>query len=266
MTVIQAFILGIIQGLTEFLPISSSGHLVVFQRLFDLKEGMPTFDIAVHLATLIAVVAVLWRDVLEVVKKPLGKYALLIVAGTIPTLIIAATFHDTFKSLLESGRGLGLGFLLTGVALWYAEGLKNRGKRLQETTYLDAAIVGFFQGIAILPAVSRSGLTLAGSLGRGLKRDFAIKFSFMLSIPTILAAAGKESYDVIKAGEGLAVEALPLIVGMLAAAVSGYFAVRFMLKLFTKTSLRVFSYYVIALGTLVLIDQLFIGHFFEKLF
>lgn len=267
MTIFEGIILGIVQGLSEFLPISSSGHLVLFQKLFGLEEGALTFGVAVHVATLISICFVLWKDIWGMVRRPLSKMTLLVVAGTIPTLVIAVAFNDAFEKLFQSGRTLGLEFILTGLILWFAEAVRSKNKGLEKVTYLDAAFVGVAQGIAILPAISRSGLTLAGSLTRGLNREFAIKFSFLLSVPAILAAAGKEGYDMLQAGAPAAgVELAPLLAGMLAAAVSGYFAVRFMLKVFSKASLKVFSYYVFALGALVLIDQLFFHRFFASLF
>lgn len=266
MTILEGIILGVIQGLSEFLPISSSGHLVLFQKLFGLEEGALTFDIAVHLATLISVCFVFWKDLWGMVRRPLSKMTLLVVAGTVPTLVIAVLFNDIFEKLFQSGRTLGLEFILTGLILWFAESVRSRNKGIETTSYTDAAFVGVAQGIAILPAVSRSGLTLAGALTRGLNREFALKFSFLLSVPSILAAAAKEGYDMLKAGVPAAgVEIVPLVAGMLAAAISGYLAVRFMLKVFSKVSLKVFSYYVFALGLLVIVDQLFFQHFFGRL-
>jgi undecaprenyl-diphosphatase len=264
LNIIQGFILGLIQGLTEFLPISSTGHLVLFQKLFGLTGGTVTFDIAVHLATLIGVCIVLKDDIIAIFKKPLGKMTLLIITATIPTLIIGATFSHLIKSLLESGKSLGLEFIFTGVVLWYAETVRSRNKGLEQTTYTDAGIIGIAQGIAILPAVSRSGLTLAGALSRGLNREFALRFSFLLSIPAILAATALDAYDAVKAGSlGANMGAAPLIVGMLVAAVTGYFAVKFMIRIFSKTSLKVFSYYVFVLGGLILVDQIFFHFFFS---
>jgi Uncharacterized bacitracin resistance protein len=268
MTTIQGFILGLVQGLTEFLPISSSGHLVLFQKLFGLSEGTFTFDIVVHLATLVGVFAILRKDIVEILKKPLGKLPLLIVVGTIPTGLIALAFNDVFKELFKSGKTLGLEFIFTGLVLYYAERIRTRNKGLKETTYGDAAVIGVAQGIAILPAVSRSGLTLAGALMRGLNREFAIKFSFLMSIPAILLGALKDGYDLVQEGgiSSANIDLLPLLVGALAAAISGYFAVKFMLRIFSKMSLKIFSYYVIVVGLLVLVDQLFFRHFFTSLF
>lgn len=264
MTVLQGFILGLIQGLTEFLPVSSSGHLVLFQKFFGLTEGTFTFDIAVHLATLVGVVIVLKKEVMEVLRKPFGKLSMLVIAGTIPTIIIAAAFGAVFKKLFESGATLGLEFMFTGLVLWFAESIRSKNKVLEHTTFTDAAVMGVAQGLAILPAVSRSGLTLAGALMRGLNREFALKLSFLMSIPAILLGAAKDGYDLIKAGSAAAVniEVFPLIVGVIVAGISGYFAVKFMLRIFSRTSLKMFSYYVFFLGLLILADQLIFNQIF----
>lgn len=268
LTTLQALILGIVQGLTEFLPISSSGHLVLFQKLFGLKEGVVSFDIAVHVATLTAVFIIFRKDIFNMLRRPFGKLPMLLIVGTIPAVIIGVLFNDFIENAFETGSTLGLEFIFTGVILWYAESVKGKKKRLEQTTFTDAGIVGTAQGLAILPAVSRSGLTLAGALFRGLDREFALKFSFLLSIPAILGAAVLDLFDIIKSGSSLeaGIGITPLIAGMAAAAVSGYFAIKFMLKIFTRKSLKVFSYYVFALGIFVLFEQLFVGRLFGRLF
>ncbi len=265
MNLIQAIILGIIQGLTEFLPISSSGHLSLFQNLFGLKQGSITFEVAVHLATLIAVVIVLREDVIMMIKKPFSKLTLLVVAGTLPTVIIALVFKDLLVLLFDTGATLGIEFIITGLVLLYVEEKhkeKKNGKKLENMNYLDAGVIGTAQGIAIMPAISRSGLTLAGALFRGLDREFAIKFSFLMSIPAILGSVVLEGWDILKDGK-IAVETVPLLAGMLAAGISGYFAIKVMLKIFTKASLKYFSYYVFVVGGLVIIDQYFTRIFFK---
>jgi len=269
MTIFQGLVLGLVQGLTEFLPISSSGHLVLFQRLFGLSEGMLSFDIAVHLATLAAVVAIFRQELWSMIRHPTSKLTLLVIVGTIPTAIIGFALKGQIESLFESGRTLGIEFIATGLILIVAEALAKRRsvvKREAETTYLDAVAVGTAQGIAILPAISRSGLTLAGALACGIEREFALKFSFVMSIPPILGAGLLDAKDLLEAGTGLGVPALPLLVGMLAAAVSGYFAIRFMLKVFVKASLKYFSYYVFALGAVIIAEQVFSGRLFGRLF
>jgi undecaprenyl-diphosphatase len=269
MNTIQGIILGLVQGLTEFLPVSSSGHLVLFQKLFGISGGVLSFDIAVHLATLLAVFVVFRKDIWRMISHPTSKLTLLVVVGTIPTVIIGFAFKDLIDSLFESGRTLGLEFIFTGLALIAAEALAKRqgkAKGEKEMSYLDAAIVGTAQGVAILPAVSRSGLTLAGSLACGVEREFALKFSFVMSIPPILGAGLLDAKDLVQAGAGLGMPVLPLAAGMVAAAVSGYFAIRFMIKVFSKASLKYFAYYVFALGLAIVAEQIFSGRIFGRLF
>ena len=270
MNIFQGFFLGLIQGLTEFLPISSSGHLVLFQKLFDVKKGVMTFDVAVHLATLLSVVWIFREDVIHMIKKPFSKLTLLVVVGTIPAGIIGIVFKDAIEKIFESGATLGLEFILTGIILWFAETIRSKNKGLDKTTYFDATVVGVAQAIAILPAISRSGLTLAGALMRGLNREFALKLSFLISMPAILGAAVFDLKDMLKpeAAAAASLDLWPLLIGMVTAAVSGYFAVKFMLKIFSKTSLKLFSYYVFALGALIIIEQIIRGSnsIFGKLF
>ncbi|RCX09070.1 undecaprenyl-diphosphatase [Anaerobacterium chartisolvens] len=268
MNVFQGIVLGIVQGLTEFLPISSSGHLVLIQKLFGIKEGVLTFNVAVHFATVIAVIWIFREDILNMIKKPFSKLTLLVVVGTIPTAAIGFLFKDMFERISQSGKTLGIGFILTGVILWLAESIRSKNKGAEKTTYIDAAMVGVAQGIAILPAISRSGLTLAGALLMGLNREFALKFSFLMSIPPILGAALLDLKDIAEPGSTAlaSIGVWPLIAGIVAAGVSGYVAIRFMLRIFSKVSLKVFSYYVFALGILIILEQLISGKIFPPLF
>lgn len=254
MNITQAIILGLIQGLTEFLPISSSGHLVLFQKIFGINEPTLIFDTMVHVGTLAAVVTVLWREILSLLKKPFQKLTWLLLAGTIPTGIIGIMFKDYFEYMFKSGSTLGIEFLITGFVILFAERLSTGRKHVNETSYLDAAFIGVMQGAAIMPAISRSGLTISGALMRNLDREFAAKFSFLLSIPAILGAAVFQAKDIFEAGGGSIITA-PIVAGTIAAAAAGYFSVSFMIGLIKKGSMRYFSYYVFALGALVIIDQ-----------
>ena len=268
MNALQAVILGAVQGLTEFLPVSSSGHLVLFQRLFGLREGVLVFDIAVHLATLLAVIALFWRDVLGMIKKPFDKFTLLIVIGTVPAVVIGLLFKESIERLFESGRTLGLEFIATGLVLWFAESIRTKNKKLDETTDMDALWIGIAQAVAILPAVSRSGLTIAGALFRGLDRRFAAKFSFLLSIPAILGAAVldiPDALDTFRTSGNLGVPTLPLVIGMVIAFLSGWIAIRWMLRVLSRGSLRGFAVYVLILGVLILLEQIVRGRLFGTL-
>lgn len=259
----ESLFLGIVQGLTEFLPVSSSGHLVLFQRLFGIEEGALIFDVAVHVATVAALGTVFRREIWSMIRRPFSRLSLLVIAGTVPTGLIGVFLKDIFEEMFRSGSSLGVGFLVTGTVLWWAEKTRSRNKDLEQMSYTDALFIGTLQGVAIIPAVSRSGMTIAGALMRGLNRELAARFSFLLSIPAILGAAvvkAKPLIAMVKAGTGIS--AADIALGMLAAALSGYLAIRFMLWVIEKKSLRGFSWYVWALGIMVLADQFFIHRFF----
>lgn len=252
---LEAIILGIVQGLTEFLPISSSGHLVLFQKLFGLEEGNLTFDTMLHLGTLLAVFVVFRDDVVSMIKKPFSRLTILVVAGTIPTAIIGLTLKDLFEQLFASGRTIGVEFIITGIILWWAESRPFGFKKIEDITLVDAGVIGVLQGAAILPAISRSGLTIAGALFRGIERDTAAKYSFLLSIPSILGAVVLQGKDILAQGVG-DIQLLPMIVGTIISAFLGYIAIKWMLRLIAGGKLKFFSYYVWVLGLVILAAQL----------
>ncbi len=260
MTIFQAIILGIIQGITEFLPVSSSGHLVLLQKIFRVAEPSLTFGIVVHLGTLVAVFAVFWRDIVALLKKPIQKLTFLLIIGTIPAGIVGIVFKDFFESIFVSGSTIGFGFLITGMVLLFADSIRYGYKDIDETNVLDAVVVGVLQSIAIFPAVSRSGLTISGALFRNMDRDFAAKFSFLLSIPAILGAAVFDLKDVLEIGVDN-MDSLNLGVGFIFSAIFGYISIKYMIDILKRGKIRYFSYYVFALGALVLIDQ-FVLHIF----
>ena len=259
MQYLEAVILGIIQGLTEFLPISSSGHLVLFQKLFGLEEGNLTFDTMLHLGTLLAVFIIFWDDIVAMIKQPFSKLSILVVAGTIPTAIIGLALKDFFEQLFASGRTIGVEFIITGLILWWAESRPFGYKKIEDITLLDAGFIGVLQGAAIFPAISRSGLTIAGALFRGIERDTAARYSFLLSIPSILGAVVLQAKDIQKQGLG-DVQLLPMLVGTIVSAVFGYLAIKWMLRLIAGGKLKLFSYYVWFLGLVIVVAQL-LGRF-----
>lgn len=266
LTTLVAVILGLVQGLTEFLPVSSSGHLVLVQRLFGIQQEALLFDVILHLATLGAVLAAFYRDFLDILKQPFSRLTWLLVAGTIPTGLLGIAFQEPIGRLFASGQTLGAEFILTGFILWTAERIPPRSspKGLAEITTLDAAFIGTMQGIALLPAISRSGLTISGALLRGLERQTAARFSFLLSAPAILGAALVELKD-LPAAAGTTLPPGPVLVGTVAAAISGYLAIRFMLHVLTSSNMRLFSLYVWLLGAAILTDQLITHRFFPPL-
>ena len=273
MSVIEAIILGIVQGLTEFLPVSSSGHLVLLQKIFDIDEPGLFFDTMLHAGTLIAVFAVLWKDIWELLKKPIQKLTGFLILATIPAIIAALLFGNKIEEVFKSAKLLGFCFLITTVFLILAEIILRRTstatdekpllKNLNEMKWYDALVIGIMQAIAIPPGISRSGATIFGGLFRKLDRDSAARFSFLLSIPVILGAVVLQSKDLVTKGTAEDINVIAVIAGTLTAAIIGYFAVKFMLKIIREKSLLGFAIYTGVLGLLVILDQFLLNVVFK---
>jgi undecaprenyl-diphosphatase len=265
MGIFEAIILGMVQGITEFLPVSSSGHLVLLQKIFGISEPVLLFDTMVHVGTLAAVFIVLWKDIWAILRRIIQPLTGYLILATVPTVIAALIFRHIIEEAFQSAAFLGFAFLFTALALLISESLSRRPgieKNQTAMNWVDALIIGICQAIAIIPGVSRSGLTLSGSLARKLDRDFAARFSFLLSIPAILGALVLQLKDVLD-GEPLGgIGPGPIVAGMVSAAVVGFFAVKFMLRIVKTRSLRGFALYVAILGVLVLTDQHFLHIFF----
>ncbi|PWL94595.1 MAG: undecaprenyl-diphosphatase [Clostridiales bacterium] len=271
MSYIEATVLGLVQGLAEFLPISSSGHLALLQQWFGIKEdNVLLFAVLLHVGTLVSVFIVYWKDIWELIKeliitikdlvtgkglrleeRPVRKLGVMIIVATIPTGIIGLLFNDFFDSLYNSVVPIGIGLIITGILLVVAEktGRSNRG--ISQMNYRNALFVGTIQGIAICPGISRSGSTLFGSLLCNLDKAFAVKFVFLISIPSILGSAILEAPAAIESGIQMT-DVGPIIVGMAVAAISGLIAIKTMIKIVSGKKLSYFSYYVWILGAIVI--------------
>jgi undecaprenyl-diphosphatase len=256
----EAAILGIIQGLTEFLPISSTGHLYLGRHLFGLDEAGLFLDTMLHLGTLIAVILIYRREIVMMIRRPLSRLSLLVVVGTIPTAFIGLMFEDWFEKIAQTGMTIGWEFLATGLLLWMADTFKDKGKKsLEEISFGDAFLIGLFQGAAIMPALSRSGLTIAAALFRRIDKAAAAYFSFLLSIPSIAGAVILQGKKLMEGGT----EVLPLsalMIGTACSAIFGYLAVKWMISLLKTGSLKGFAIYVFILGMVILSAQ-FTGTF-----
>lgn len=256
MNIFEAIFLGIVQGLTEFLPVSSSGHLVLFQRIFGVECDVMMFDILLHVGTLFAVVIVLWSEIVKILRKPFQKLTGMLIVATVPAVLATLFFEDFITEAFE-GALLGVGFLATSFVLLLSEIISKYGKKKNAPlTYPRALGAGCMQALAIMPGLSRSGSTIAGSLMTGVSRENAANFSFLMSIPIILGSLVYEGYGMIK--DGIAFDQsliFPSLVGMIFAAVSGFFAVKFMLNLIKKHRLYGFVIYTAILGTAVILDQ-----------
>ncbi len=265
MTILQAAILGLVQGLAEFLPISSSGHLVFARALMGIADQAeaPVYlmlDILLHAGTLIAVIVVFWKDWMGILRNLFkSRTLLLLFIASLPALVVALLFNDELESLFN-GSTLGFAFLITGAFMFLAEKLSKRGgkhrKRAEEPGFVQAVSMGCMQAVALLPGVSRSGSTLLGGIATGLTRQSAAKFSFMMSAPAILGSLLIQGKDALENGYFSQMEMVPVIVGMAVAAVSGYLAIRFMLRLINRISLTWFALYVGVLGIAIIALQI----------
>ncbi len=255
MTSLEALILGIIQGLTEFLPISSTGHLALGRHAFGLNEAGLFLDSMLHIGTLFAVLYFYREEMARILRRPFDKLTGLLVVGTVPAVIVGLTLEDLFEGISDTGSTIGWEFLVTGAFLWFSDSIKNGRKKMADISYTDALVIGAFQAGAIFPAVSRSGLTIVGGLIRKLDRETAAYFSFLLSIPAIAGGVVLQSAKLLD-GSAEPISAGALAVGTLASAIFGYLAVKFMINYLKRGSLKLFAVYVWALGSLVITAQL----------
>ncbi len=252
-------LLGILQGLTEFLPISSSGHLVILQEWLGFDEPELLFDAALHLGTLIAIVVYFRRDLLGILRGLRGEEAhrdsarhivLLIVAGSIPA-VVAGLFVALFlENMFSSTSLVGGTLILTGVVL---HSVRHRalegGREVEGMTFRDALLIGIAQALAIIPGLSRSGLTISAALLLGVERSTAARFSFLLAIPAIL---GANALEVVLQYHHNDIGALPFLTGILTSTVVGYLALRILVKALHRGKFHLFSYYLWPLGLLLL--------------
>ncbi|WP_277668996.1 undecaprenyl-diphosphate phosphatase [Caproiciproducens galactitolivorans] len=271
MTVFEGFFQGLIHGFTEFLPVSSSGHLSIFQHFFGINgEGALLSSLVFHLGTLLAVFIAFWGRIsmlivefFRLIKDVFtGKFKwrsmnsdrrmiIMIIISILP-LFGFYIFKDAFASLSEDSSIVaeGIGFLYTSALLFLSDRWVKGNKTSSQTTVKDALTIGVFQGIALVPGISRSGSTICAGIFRGLKREAAVEYSFILGIPVILAGALSEIKDA--SAQNLNIGMLPLVVGFLTATVAGFLAIKLVKWLVKTDKFKIFAFYTLALGILVL--------------
>ena len=256
MNLFEAIILGIIQGIAEFLPVSSSGHLMVFHHILGIESNDNlTFIVVLNLGTLLPLLYIFRQDILALIKQPFQKTVYLLIIATIPIVIATLLFEDFVEGLFQSTQFLAFGFLATGIILILTDRIHGNKKIMEKMTYLDSIIVGLTQALAIFPGLSRSGSTLSALLFRGVTREDAVKFSFLMSIP---AAFGALAFRVLRMFTGhIDVSELNfanLAVGFFAALISGYFSINIMMKLIKTAKLKYFAlFYVFGLAILIFV-------------
>ena len=280
MSVLQAVFLGFVQGLTEFLPVSSSGHLAIFQKLFHIKTDFGVlFDVLLHVGTLASVFLIFRKDIILLVKEFCGmiadlfskirdpyvvvissayrKFVLLIIVSTIPTGILGFVARDFVTYASGSLLITGICLMITSAALFWADMQPEGRKSVKSTTYLNAFEIGIAQGVATMPGLSRSGLTITACLACGFKREFAFKYSFIMSIPAILGAVVLELKDISKSDiTGGAV--LNCLIGMAVAGIVGFVALKVMIAIVKNKKYIFFSIYCFVAGLVAVIANFFV--------
>ncbi len=289
MNLINAIIMGLVQGIAEFLPISSSGHLAIMKQILHMNTDTGLlFDVLLHLGTLVAIFVAFWKDIRELITEglriiadflvnagrfvknmgsdrkvpykkmaatPYRRFVLLVIVSTIPTGIMGVVFKDAFELAGASLLVPGLCLILTSLLLLIADRTASGKKKEDTATYADAGLVGLAQGIAILPGLSRSGTTITACLLRGFDRSFAVKYSFIMSIPAVLGAALLELKDV--SAETIESSLLTgYIVGTIVAGIVGYICIKTMLVIVRGKKFKYFAYYCFTAGLIAVI-----GHF-----
>lgn len=276
MTIWNAIILGLVQGIAEFLPISSSGHLSVLQNLFHMstaEDGHMFFDVLLHLGTLISICIVYWRDIVAMFREtiqffrnaskpaaerqqqlPAARMVLMIIIATLPLFVILP-INDYVEQLYYHTFFIGIAFALTGCLLFVSDRMPTGNRTEKNMRIKDALIIGVCQAVATIPGLSRSGTTITAGMATGLNRDFAVKFSFMMSLPAVLGANILSLAKAAKAG--IDVSLLPAyLVGMVVAMISGIFAIGLVKRITSKGRFGNFAYYCWGVGALTIILSL----------
>ena len=268
MSILQSIILGIIQGLTEFLPISSSGHLAIIPYLFGWPNPPFSFLVLVQVASLVAVITYYWNDILDISRAFIfalrqrklfmtqeSSLAVYIILATIPAGIAGLFLKDLVETAFKTPLAIAVFFLITAGLLALAEKFGRRFKSLKDIHSKQALIIGFFQALAIFPGLSRSGSTISGGMLQGLERPSAARFTFLLAIPILFAAGFLEIFDLLNApGSSLFIMYIP---GLIASGVVSYLSIRWLIRYLTNHSLYIFSLYCLFMGVLILLFQQF---------
>ena len=264
MTILQAIILGILQGLTEFLPISSSGHLVILPFFLNWQlpeKEMFIFNVLVQVGTMVAVIIFYWKDLIAIISdffKQLfqgtpfattnARLGWLLIIATVPAGLAGLLLQDLVESAFTSPLFAGIALIITALLMFLGERISQRTGDIEDITILEALFMGLMQSLALFPGISRSGATISGGMMRHLRREAAGKFSFLMAVPIMLAAGGLSTYQMVTEVPDL-MSFLPImVVGFFTALIVGYVAIRWLLRFLVKNSMVYFSIYCLLLG------------------
>ena len=268
--IFSAIILGAVQGLSEFLPISSSGHLALIPNLLGVETGLE-FDTILHVGTLVAIFIFFWDDIINLIKgfivslvdltegisvfkqglkdTPEKRFAWLIIVGSIPTALMGLLLKDAVETIFRGTVFVGIFLIVTGAILYYSERHSGGKITAKDMSFKQSIIIGICQGLAVLPGISRSGSTIASGLCLGLEREYAARYSFLLSVPAVVGAGLIQAKDIAT----LDVHFSVLIAGFLSSVIFGYLAIKLLMKIIKGWSLDIFAYYCWIVGCLTLV-------------
>lgn len=268
--ILSAIILGAVQGISEFLPISSSGHLVLVPALLGIETGL-AFDTILHIGTLVAIFTFFWKDIINLIKGfilsiidltegvdifkrelhrvPEKRFAWLIIVGTIPTGIMGILLKDAIETIFRGTLFVGIFLLVTAAVLYYSERHSSGQITQKDMSFKQALIVGICQGLAVFPGISRSGSTIASGLCLGLNREYAARYSFLLSIPAVIGAGLIQIKDIAT----LDASASVLLAGFISSVIFGYLSIKLLMKMIKDWSLDIFAYYCTIIGIITII-------------
>ena len=265
MSVFESAFLGLIQGICEFLPISSSGHLLLARLLLGIQTDTPAMkmlDILLHVGTLVPVIVIFWKDWIKMICHPIkDKSFIMLVFASVPTLLIYVAAKILFDevdgfAVFDNGWFLGASFLLTALFLIICDySSRSALRRKSEVSFKSAVCMGLFQGIGMIPGISRSGSTITGGVLTGLRKDTAARFSFIMSAPAILGSLIMEGKDALEEGYLNEIEVIPTLVGVVVAGIAGFIAIRFMLKIISTVPMGYFALYLAVIGVAYLLMQ-----------
>ena len=255
MKIIEAIILGFVQGLTEFLPISSSGHLVLVEHIFSINEGNLFFNVLLHLASLLAIILLMRKQILDLIKRPFSKQLKTIILSCVITAVTVILLEKVFDKF-ASATYLGFGFLLSSLLLFATYFYSKRQSTIQKTEigYLDSCIIGLCQGVSVLPGISRSGTTISAAILLNNKKEKAAEFSFLISIPTIIGAM---IYEIIKDGGEISthIPAMCYILGFVVSFIVAILSIKWMINIIKNRNWIQFGIYLFVLSIVVILNQ-----------
>ena len=268
--ILSAIILGAVQGISEFLPISSSGHLVLVPALLGIETGL-AFDTILHIGTLVAIFTFFWKDIINLIKGfilsiidltegvdifkrelhrvPEKRFAWLIIVGTIPTGIMGILLKDAIETIFRGTLFVGIFLLVTAAVLYYSERHSSGQITQKDMSFKQALIVGICQGLAVFPGISISGSTIASGLCLGLNREYAARYSFLLSIPAVIGAGLIQIKDIATLDASVSV----LLAGFISSVIFGYLSIKLLMKMIKGWSLDIFAYYCTIIGIITII-------------